>query len=176
MTDTLPDLWPDSIRTTVLSPIAILRLQAAKLKERTKGLLEAEVITSDGGMENGSAFAIHRFEVVANNPVRTRHQMLTATHHKKLLYPATVESGYLPKDLNYMEMGILPIGPPMPPFRKFGYLPIEAPNSTQDLQKYSALNPDEFVYLLGVILKSDGAVSALLSLIATINELESSPT
>ena len=61
MTTTIPDLWPEEISVEVLTPLAILRYQAERFRDRTKGLLKAKAttITKDHGSTR------HQLDVIA---------------------------------------------------------------------------------------------------------------
>ena len=45
------DLWPDQISVDVVSPLALLRIQATALKRKTKGILDARVDSRDATMD-----------------------------------------------------------------------------------------------------------------------------
>lgn len=96
MTTAIPDLWPESLKANVVSPVAILRTQAAKLKERTNGLLEAEIQTKRGGSAAANTNPLHIFEVVAPALDGYRLQLLAVKYLSPDPYPVVVSSKYLP--------------------------------------------------------------------------------
>lgn len=86
-TPTIPNMWPEDIQVNALSPLVILKLQAEGLRERTKGVLEAEVTTTKGAED----FEIHRLQVVARQFGSSRHGIVSVTHRAEF-YPAIVEA------------------------------------------------------------------------------------
>lgn len=90
MATAIPDLWPEYIVEQVVTPRAILRAQAASLKSRTGGLLEAEV-QSDVSTVGGTAIAELRF--VAKAPsIQYRAELFVCTHSMNNVYPVEIES------------------------------------------------------------------------------------
>ena len=61
----IQDLWPADIsdETDLVMPVTILREQAAALAKRTKGVLEAEVRSTNP--EPGQSTFVHEFVIVA---------------------------------------------------------------------------------------------------------------
>jgi len=90
MAGTIPSLWPDDIKTDVLTPLAILRTQANALRQATRGLLEARVnsLTEDDR-------EVHQLDIVAP-ALDYEHRILTVSHNKDLVYPAHVVLKGLP--------------------------------------------------------------------------------
>ena len=72
MNESIPVLWSDDISSDPASPIAILRAQQRPLRQKTKGLLEAEIetTTSDSGRVG------HGFDLVAPALNRARYRIL----------------------------------------------------------------------------------------------------
>lgn len=87
MTTMIPTLWPEDIKVDILPPLTILRYQAAKLREITKGILEAEVTTVTGPDD----FVSHRLDLIAPNLDGRRVRVLTATHRVDY-YPVVLEA------------------------------------------------------------------------------------
>ena len=87
MPEGIPDLWPDEIATEVVTPYAILRMQASHLRRRTENLLEAEVVS-----EEDAGQLRHYLEIIAPSLERYRFRLLTAKHEASLVYPVTIES------------------------------------------------------------------------------------
>jgi hypothetical protein len=88
MATTIPNLWSDDISVDVLSPLAILRAQAAQLGRMTKGLLKAEVATTTGT----NKWVQHQLDLMAPVLDYYRHRVLTARHHMDMVYPVTVDA------------------------------------------------------------------------------------
>lgn len=78
------DLWPDNIaETTMVTPVSILKEQAALLGEKTKQLVKGEVVTETTGK-----MLSHRFFVVAPT-LNYRYELFSASHGITF-YPITV--------------------------------------------------------------------------------------
>ena len=83
MSERVRNLWPD-IDVDVLLPVTILRAQATYLQRFTKGVLRADVVTSESETE-----VEHKLDIVA--PVLSYRQTLLSASHKKVQpYPVTV--------------------------------------------------------------------------------------
>ena len=87
MSVTIPSLWPEDIKVDVLPPLTILKLQAAKLHEITKGILHAEVTTVTGPDD----LTAHRLDLIAPTLDDRRVRILTATQRTEF-YPVVVEA------------------------------------------------------------------------------------
>lgn len=86
MAGKIPNLWPtETVSVSTLSPLAILRTQAANLTELTHGLLIGEVITDDL-LEEG---VYHHFDMIAPALDGYRHRILTVKHDPSMLYPVS---------------------------------------------------------------------------------------
>ncbi len=84
MTDTIPDLWPTAaLKTTVLTPIAILRTQATCLSQKTQGLLvgDVTVTAAENGQNQVSLFVV----VPALN--NYRHRLMTVQYRREATCP-----------------------------------------------------------------------------------------
>jgi hypothetical protein len=150
MSTSIPDLWPEDLSVNILTPAAILKGQAAKLAEKTKGLLEAEVTTSEepraaagpldltrtDAQSTGNTLIVHDFDLIAPALQNYRHRVMVAKHSAALCYPASVMSEALIHG------------------------PIVA-NSEQ-----------EFIQLVGTILQSVAVRAVIQSLIARSNEAQ----
>ena len=144
MTATIPNLWSPDIKLNVLTPVAILRAQAGMLSQMTKGLLEAEVIASEGGHESEYALTL-----IAPALEGYRHQLVVVRHNPSLVYPATLEAECF--------------GPGQSAEQKAGK------NGGGDSEA-TALSDNEFTELLRVALQSPEVNCVVLSLIARSNE------
>src|SRR5690606_17707243 len=71
----------------LVPPVTILRAQANKLGQLTKGILEAEVTTVTGDED----FAVHRLDLLAPALDDRRVRVLTATHRADY-YPLQLEA------------------------------------------------------------------------------------
>ena len=82
------DLWPKEIEQVVLTPLAIMRIQAAILRDKTKNLLEAEIEST----EIPTNRIKHTFILVAPALERYTYSLFAVKHDVGLVYPAAVES------------------------------------------------------------------------------------
>jgi hypothetical protein len=86
MANVIPDLWPDEIaELDVLTPAAILGIQASQLRQKTKGLVEAEVVT-----ETQKDAVHYYFDLIAPALGRYRYRLLDAWHAPRQVYPVFV--------------------------------------------------------------------------------------
>lgn len=89
----IPDLWPSGLRVTEISPLMVLKVQAAKLKERTAGVLTAEVATRlQSSDEPGRRTYCQAFEVVAP-ALGYREELFQVRHDETVVYPASIWAG-----------------------------------------------------------------------------------
>ena len=84
MADTIPSLWPEDIKPTVATPLAILRTQANALSQVTRGILQGRVTSV-----KAEARIEHQLSVLAP-ALDYEHQIASVAHGKDLPYPATV--------------------------------------------------------------------------------------
>ncbi len=85
MSTALRDLWPDAFDVRdLLTPVTILKQQAALLGPKTNNLVEAEVTSS----ADGPRF-IHKLVLVAPALDSYRYQLITISHTIEL-YPVNV--------------------------------------------------------------------------------------
>ncbi len=90
----IPDLWPEEIVfTPTLSPLTILRHQAGILREKSRGVIEGEVLSSANGTD-----VSHELRLVAPSLDRYSRQLLRVNHHKDLPYPCKVISDSFEQD------------------------------------------------------------------------------
>ena len=80
------NLWPvDQLQLDAVTPLTLVKSQAAQLGKMTGGVLNAEVVTSeteDGRIE-------HAIDVVAP-ALDYRHRILTVQHDKDVVYPVAI--------------------------------------------------------------------------------------
>ncbi len=79
------DLWPSDIGiASLVTPVTILREQAALLGEKTGNLVQAEVKTSSSGQ-----VVTHSFNLIAPAMGNYRYRLLSATHNVEV-YPLSL--------------------------------------------------------------------------------------
>ena len=92
MTAKIPNLWPEELTETVLTPAAILKAQATNLGEQTKGVLEAEVSRREESTKEGQTIIIYDFDVIAPALNGYRKTILQVNHAKDAIYPVYIKS------------------------------------------------------------------------------------
>lgn len=152
MANTIPKLWPEDIKVDILAPLVILRAQANALAEITQDILRAEVrSTTTEKME------IHRLDLIAT-VFRSRHRILKARHRRDRAYPVTIEATCFdpepPKTL--LERGLAQLAQES--------LVSKPPRGRR------AATQQEFISLVGEVLRSAEVRSLIDSLIARSNE------
>lgn len=163
MATTIPTLWPEDIKVDVLPPLTILKYQAAKLREITKGILQAEVTTVTGSDD----FVSHRLDLIAPALEGRRFRVLIATHRTDF-YPVVLEADcFRPRIAPGTVAGRMPEatevggGPrPWPP--KNDWRPV-------------ANDQDEFLKRVGEALRAGEVRAAINSMIALSNEKNGQP-
>ena len=144
MATKIPNLWSQKdVKVEVLSPLAILRTQAANLEQMTQGLIEAEVVTSTG--DKGET--VYQLDITAPVLGGYRHRLLAVSHQKDMVYPvnfAATPGGVL--------QNVSPHG-----YRAYTSAQTEA----------------EFLKNLGEILQSPIINALIQSIIARSNEVQS---
>lgn len=146
MADTIPDLWLSSeLKTTVLTPIAILRTQANLLGQKTQGLLVGDVRVTSG--EKGQV--ILSFDVIAPALNSYRYNLLSVRHTKDASYPAAISAQIFitPEKINNMSV-LKGIG----------------------LGSETAYSDRQFIALVQEVLQAQETVARLQSLIVRSNE------
>ena len=87
MANAVPDLWPDEVANVdMLTPLAILRIQAGQLQKKTKGLVEAEI-----DPEPDQEAEHYYFDIIAPALNRYRYRLLHVFHKRDQVYPVYVE-------------------------------------------------------------------------------------
>jgi len=77
------DLWPKAkFETDIVTPLSILRRQAALLGEKTQQLVTADVSTSVSG-----TWVTHNFKLVVPALDNYRYELFYVTHRVDQLYP-----------------------------------------------------------------------------------------
>ena len=153
MAQTIPNLWPDTFKVDVQSPLAILRVQAEALGKVTRGLLEGAVET-----EEGQGVVQDRLVVVAPAYNGYRHTLIVAKHHPTLLYPVELRAEALAKRVRAENTPLTPVTGP-----------------TYRTEYPSAHTDDQMVHLVQQALASDQTKAVILSLIAKSNEAKYAP-
>lgn len=154
MTVTIPDLWSEDIRVDVLTPLAILRTQEGLLAKRTKGIVQAQVM-SDYTMKEGSGEIIdeHHLDLFAPALGFARERILSARHERNKVYPVTVTSEAL-----------------VPEKDIFPRLPHPSTLAQPENQRQAATQ-EVFLDLVRQVLQSSLVRSLIQSFIARSNEM-----
>jgi hypothetical protein len=88
MSTSVIDLWPEDLRVPdETTPALLMRQQAELLGQRTKGRVEAEVITSP--LDHGEL--AHHFRLKATALGGYVHSLFIVTHRKTRPYPVVVQ-------------------------------------------------------------------------------------
>jgi hypothetical protein len=146
-------LFPEDIRSDVVSPYTMLLTQAEALAEQTKGILAAEVSLVDVPDEQQAA----TFDVVAPH-LGYHFRALRAVYRKALPYPVTLEADYFKSKGS--EAIYFPGPPPPPEVREQRVKPMN--EAASDL---------EFSSRLKMVFESSEFKALLISLIARSNEV-----
>jgi hypothetical protein len=149
--DTL-DLWPDDIKVEVQSPYAILMSQKSLLATKTKDILRADVsvTTTDSQTRLG-------FDLIAPSLENYRRTILYATSKKDDVYPVTVEADcFLPRSPTTLPEVLEKVSQ-----RGLG---------AKSNPGRQAATQQEFIDLVGQVLRSAEVRSLIQSLIARSNE------
>ena len=101
MTDAIPNLWPKKFSRGILTPLAVLRVQAAKFKDMTEGLLEAEVTTN----WEREDLKVHSLELIAPALDSYRRVILTVRHAHPGAYPLWLRSDFLSGSVEDLRRG-----------------------------------------------------------------------
>lgn len=159
MIATIPSLWPD-INVELVPPLTILRAQANRLGQLTKGILEADVTTVTGDDD----FQVHRLDIRAPSLGDRRVRALTTTHRTDY-YPVVLEAecfrprqrvGVAVEAATRVLPGFVQAWP-----NKYDWRPI-------------VKDQDEFLKKVAEVLRSMEVRSAIESMIALSNEKNSS--
>jgi hypothetical protein len=159
MSSAIPVLWSDDISVNVLSPIAILRAQIEPLRQKTKGILEGniETITTEKGKVR------HQFDLVAPALNGFRRRILTATHQQDLVYPVVIEA-----ECFAFEAKTIRITPAaMIEGLRERKVP---PSDALEEQERRAATEQEFIELVGKVLRSYQVRGLIQSMIARSND------
>jgi hypothetical protein len=151
MSYSIPVLWPSDISVEVATPLAILRAQAEPLKEMTRGYLSVDIHTVS---DSSSAEVVHMMDLVAAPLDNYRCTLLTVSHDRNQVYPASIES-----------IGLQPIIKD-DSVRKFDQV-------AKSLTRYKGRRTSderEFIQALKEILTAPPVRSMISSLLAKINE------
>lgn len=158
MPATVTSLWPDDIKVDVVPPLVILNIQAESLTRLTRGIVRGEVATTTGPDD----FVSYRLELVAPSLGGRRHGVLNVTHRANF-YPLVLEADCL-----------RPQKRPVPRHAGSGPPPSEVAEGwvwpKPDDWRPVAANQNEFLKLLGEVLKSREVRAAIDTMIATYNE------
>jgi len=99
------NLWPvDQLQLDAVTPLTLVKTQAAQLGKMTGGVLIAEVVTSE--TEEGKTE--HAIDVVAPS-LDYRYRILAVWHDKDVFYPVTVWDVYGEGTLVPSQSGVIAI-------------------------------------------------------------------
>ncbi len=98
MATAIPTLWSDDIAVDILTPLAILRVQASGLSPLTKGILESEVVTTESPSQTS-----HRLQLIAPVLDGYRRTIFTATHGRGQPYPVILEADCFRADADHPD-------------------------------------------------------------------------
>jgi len=148
MAQVIDSLWSPTIRPTILSPFAILDLQARALTQQTNGILVGDVKVAHD--EDKKTTYLHLDLIVP--ALNYRQRALTAEHAADMIYPVRIDAAY---------------------FRRGLFRPIAALPAIFEGRKLEtdAASDEEFRHLVEKVLKSDEVTSLALSLIARANDV-----
>lgn len=149
MPDTITNLWSPQLKSKVLSPFAILRIQASQVSPMTQGILRAEVapISSEKQMTIN-------LEIVAPALNNYRYLLLSVKHDINIYYPSIVSS----KGLTIRETV------------KTGAFRSEEKINIESVATKVAYSEDQFIAILKEALQAPENIALLQSLIARSNE------
>lgn len=85
MPQTIPNLWSPQVKVDVVTPYAILQVQANLLSQITQGILQGDIET-----EMGQTKVQHRLVIIAPAYNGYRHTLVVVHHKQNLPYPADV--------------------------------------------------------------------------------------
>src|SRR5262245_16836202 len=150
MPTTIPDLWSEDIKTSVLPPIAILKAQEGVLAQRTHGMLQAKLTSTET-----NTLVQHQLDLIAPSLNFYRERLLSAPDDRERVYPVTVTAEcFVPRSSRQAE----------------AVTAFERARNPLAGERLAATD-EEFIRLVREVLQS-GEVRALIhSLIARINEL-----
>lgn len=156
MTTKIPDLWPEEIRADVLPPLVILRAQASFVEQKTKGILEAEVTTTEA-----EQWVYHDLCLIVPAMNRYKIGLLGAWHRSKAIYPV-----YIIADLaeNTPASEMIPSRVQMQ---------MQLPCSPCPEFSRSAHTQEEFITVVRDILQSGKVRAIIQSLLARSQEIDS---
>ena len=156
MSTIIRDLWPEEVSAPdVLSPLTILKYQASQLRQRTNGLLEAEV-QSD---ERSDPWIRASFEIIAPFLDRYRRELFRIAHNRLTPYPVFVYADGLAFKARNASFDWAQVGQDPDDF------------SPSDDDEAVASSQQEFLELLALVLNSRDTKSVLQSLLARTNDI-----
>lgn len=168
MTATIPNLWPDDIKVDVLPPLAILRVQASKIHQLTKGVLEGAV-TSVTGPDD---LATHRLDLIAHALDNRCVRVLSVTH-REAFYPVVIEAEcYRPKTVSVAALkaqAMQTLAVPILGMDAVREIPLRVWPPIDDWRPVAG-GQDEFIRRVGEVLKSKEVRAVIDSLLALSNE------
>ncbi len=143
------DLWGDAIKTDILTPLVILKMQAGLLRRKTKGMILGDITVQ----RNDDIQQIF-FDLQAPAVGVARVRVLGASHRVNIVYPVVVEAEPLS---TFHDEDV-----PLPTWFK----------AESDWSSAKTARTEEaFVEILKCVLQSQQLNSVIQSLIARSNEV-----
>ena len=169
MADTIPDLWGEGIDVDDLSPAIILNTQAAKLQQRTGGVITAQLLKRSSPKYDELLFDLS-FDLPSEAP-KKRSRLLVCRYAKEEVYPAWISSLGLKKltplhattPLHMIQAMTQPTQKPR--FPEWLHLDPDEVECTE-----VAYNQNSFVEILGKVLSSGYVKAKIASTVAQSNE------
>jgi hypothetical protein len=153
MADSIPILWPEDISVDVVAPIAILRAQIEPLKQRTNGLLTVRIATQTSDQPSVSSASLL--------PVGPGAKWVT--HEMELVAHLLDNFRFQVVTVSHRSDQVYPVS-------------VQAKCFESKINWPEAQSPEEFIDLLGQVLRSRETRAAINSIIARINEQNASLT
>ena len=148
MTTTIPSLWPNTFKSDVQTPLAILQQQAEGVAAATNDILKASVDTESGGKK-----VQHRLVLIAPYYRNFRHTLIVVLHNVDLVYPAEIQAESVKKTVKSDITNPMVGGGPF-----------------YDNEYPTVLSEDEMMSTIRNILHSDQTRAVILAMIAKSNE------
>jgi hypothetical protein len=150
MSTMITDCWPDDIKVEVLTPLAILKAQEGLLAQKTRGMLQAKLSTTES-----EKLVQHQLDLIAPGLNFYRERLLTATHDRTMLYPVIVTSEAFasPEPLDPLKAAVASL---------------QRSVDTSLIQRKAATD-EELLGLVRQVLQSERVRALIHSLIARLN-------
>ncbi len=163
MLETIPNLWSSTgLKSKVLKPIAILRVQASQLSPMTEGVLRSEVTTVKGERQE-----ILNLDIIAPTLHNFRHRLLSVQYDKEQYYPVKVSAqGLSVTEMEEVEERYNPLSSQPRRWKNPQLKPVQ-----KSVESKEAHSEDEFIKILKEVLQAPETVAFLQTLIVRSNEM-----